>query len=659
VHLDIQIALAGAAAGALYVLLASGLMIQFRSSGILNLGLGAVATLSSYIFLYATGSWGWSTPIAIIVAIIAGAVVCGSFQLLVVRPLRDSPMVAKIAATIGLMLTVTAIVVLWFGSLSPPPGSLFGQNPVSLHVGHPAFVLGSNRIWFVIITVVITVSLWATYRFTRFGRATRAAADNQAAAESLGYSSQRLELTNWAIGGGLAAVAGICLGTITPPSSTSITSVLLVAIAVALLAKFQSFSIMLIAGLAVGAAQAIATFQSAALQSATHLSGWSDSLPLIIIIFAVLIGGRGVAGKGGRIEPALPDAPVVRRPLLGSGAVAAISLAWLFVAPGWLVDPSVVTMISFIWALSVVVVTGYAGQISLAQLTFAGIGAYIAAKTAVVWHLPFPFPVLVGGIVAALIALVVGAPALRVRGLNLAVVTLGIAMVADVMFFADTSITGGGNGLTIPPAHIFGLNLNALNHERAFGVAVLAFAVLLGYGVAVFRKRPMVARMLAIRSNERGATAVGISAARTKLIAFTIAGFIAGIGGSLEAYREIQVSWTSFAFFSSLLLLGFAYLGGITSISGAMAAGFLLSGGIVTALFNFQGNAAEVVSLIAGLGVILIVLMHPEGIGALPRQLIALASDRGGTRVKHSSVHPDGIARSVTVPAPPAQQRTS
>ena len=300
VHLDIQIAIAGAAAGALYVLVATGLMIQFRSSGILNLGLGAVATLSSYLFLYASGSWGWSTPISITVSILAGMAVCGIFQFLVVRPLRNSPTVAKIAATIGLMLTITAVVVLWFGPLTPPSATLFGQNPESLHFGSPAFIIASNRIWFIIITVVITAALAGLYRYTRFGRATRAAVDNQRATEGLGYSTQMLESVNWIIGGGLAAVAGVCLGTISPPTSTSVTGVLLVAIAIALLAKFQSFGVMLLAGLAVGAAQGLLTFKSATLQSATHLSGWSDSLPLLIIIVAVLVGGRGIQPKGGR-----------------------------------------------------------------------------------------------------------------------------------------------------------------------------------------------------------------------------------------------------------------------------------------------------------------------------------------------------------------------
>lgn len=623
-HLDIQIAIAGAASGALFALVATGLMIQFRSSGILNLGLGAVATFSSYLFLYATGSWGWSMPISIVTSIAAGMVICGIFQFLVVKPLRESPTVAKIAATIGLMLAVTAVVVFWFGPLTPPSATLFGQNPVSLHFGHPAFIIGSNRIWFVIITVVITIILWAVYKFTRFGRATRAAADNQRAAEGLGYSSQRLEFVNWVIGGGLAAVAGICLGTISPPSSTSITGVLLVAIAIALLAKFQSFGIMLLAGVGVGAAQALATFKSANLQSATHLTGWSDALPLIVIVIAVLIGGRGVAVKGSRAERPFPDAPIARHPFIGTGAIAAIAVGWIVLVPNWLVDPTTVSIISFVWALSVVVVTGYAGQISLAQLTFAGLGAFIAAKSAVVWHLPFPLPVLVGGLVAMVIALVVGAPSLRVRGLNLAVITLGIAMVADVMFFADISVTGGPDGIPIPPAKFLGVNLNALTHARSFSVAVLVVALLLGLGVAMLRKTSLAARMLAIRSNERGAAATGISASRTKLIAFMIGGFIAGVGGSMEAYRQLQINWTNFSFTFSLLLVGYAYLGGITSISGAIAAGILLSGGIVTAIFNFQGNAEQIVGVVGGFGVILIVLFHPDGIGALPRQFMSV-----------------------------------
>jgi len=205
----------------------------------------------------------------------------------------------------------------------------FWQNPESLHFGSPAFIIASNRIWFIIITVVITAALAGLYRYTRFGRATRAAVDNQRATEGLGYSTQMLESVNWIIGGGLAAVAGVCLGTISPPTSTSVTGVLLVAIAIALLAKFQSFGIMLLAGVGVGAAQALATFQSAELQNATHLVGWSDALPLIVIIAAVLIGGRGIAAKEARAEPPFPDAPRIKHPMVSTGAVAVIVVGWI------------------------------------------------------------------------------------------------------------------------------------------------------------------------------------------------------------------------------------------------------------------------------------------------------------------------------------------
>ena len=208
--------------------------------------------------------------------------------------------------------------------------------------------------------------------------------------------------------------------------------------------------------------------------------------------------------------------------------------------------------------------------------------------------------------------------------------------------------------MPIRPARFLGANLNPITHGRAFALSALVIAVLLGVGVVVLRKTPLCARMLAIRSNERGATATGISAARTKLIAFMLAGFIAGIGGSLEAYQQVQVNWTSFGFTFSLFLVGYAYLGGITSISGAIATALLLAGGIVSGLFNFQGEREQVFDLIAAAGVIAMVLAHPEGIGAVPRQIVgAMARVRGARRPEPGpgSLTPDVPPSS---PEPPA-----
>jgi branched-chain amino acid transport system permease protein len=208
--------------------------------------------------------------------------------------------------------------------------------------------------------------------------------------------------------------------------------------------------------------------------------------------------------------------------------------------------------------------------------------------------------------------------------LSLAVITLSLAIVTDVMFFGDQSITGGTNGLTIPAANIFGVHLNGITDPREYAVAVLIISAIIATGVALLRKSSFGTRTLAIRSNERGAVATGISAFKVKLLAFMVAGFIAGIGGSLQAYRELNVTWADFAYTSSLLLVAYAYIGGITTISGAVAAGLLMSGGIVTALFNYQGNVELAINIAAGLGVISMVIRHPDGIGAVPRQLVEL-----------------------------------
>jgi branched-chain amino acid transport system permease protein len=412
----------------------------------------------------------------------------------------------------------------------------------------------------------------------------------------------------------------------------SYNTVLLGAIAVALVAGFRSFSIMLATAFVVAGIQALLLLHSAQLNDITHLQGWGTAFPLLLVIGVVLRGGRGIAARGHRQEQPLQDVPRVRHLRRNCAILVAGGAAWYLLAPTRLVDPSNATLIATILAMSVVLLTGYAGQISLAQLSIAGVGAFAAGKTAVELGLPFPLPILVGGICAGLFALIIGAPALRVRGLNLAVVTLGAAIVLEVMFFGNASITGADAGIPVPRASILGMSIDGVRQTRRFGVAVLVIAVAIGYMMALVRRSSFGQRLLAIRANERGAAAAGISVARTKLAAFALSGFVAGIAGSLQGYRFTHLSWEGFDFNHSILLVAYAYLGGVALLSGAVVAGLLMFGGVVTQLIHAQGTAGDVLNLLGGLGVISIVLQHPDGLGAAHRRVARVWAQRRGLR---------------------------
>jgi branched-chain amino acid transport system permease protein len=295
--------------------------------------------------------------------------------------------------------------------------------------------------------------------------------------------------------------------------------------------------------------------------------------------------------------------------------IAVAGIAWYALMPGSWANPMTTSLIGAIVFLSFVIVVGYVGQISLVQLGFAGVGALAAAKVAALSGFPFPVPLLVGAAAAVPLGLLIGLPALRVRGINLAVITLGAAFTLEQMVFNDPTLTGLDTGLVVSAPTLFGISLNSVTAARAFGLFVLAVFLLAALGVALVRRSPLGMRFLAIRANERGAAAAGISIVRTKLVAFALAGAIAGLAGGLMAYQNLNVSFGEFTTLASITYLSLAYLGGITSVGGALTAGILVvSGGVVSNLFGTGTFSTTWIPVLAGLGTMQIVVTQPEGL---------------------------------------------
>jgi ABC-type branched-subunit amino acid transport system permease subunit len=621
VHADVQLFILGIAAGSLVALLASGMMIVYRSSAVINFAHGAIATLAAYTFATAEQRWGWSWVAAGVTAIAVATVTAMLFQLLVMRELREAPAVAKLVATLGLLLAITAAIHPIFGDRDPAPVKVLQSTAIRLPFGSPKFIIQSDRLYLALITVVVCLSLAGLYRFTHFGRTTRATVDNARATSLLGYSPQGIELKNWVLSGALAGLAGVLLAGLTQPTVDGYTAMLITAIAISLLADFQSFPRLLIAAMALGGIQAVLLGHSDDLRRLTRLGGWSQALPLLIIIGAVLIKGRVMAGKSVLDLHLLPQATSPRRPLLGAAILLVIGSAWILLGPRSYIDATTATMIGVILALSVIVVTGYCGQLSLAQMSFAGFGAFVAGRLAIGIGLPFPLAILAGGLAAIPVGAVLGAPAVRVRGVSLAVVTLAAAVVMDRVFFPERGITGGDQGLKFPSPTVFGLSVNSIREPRRFALTVLVVAVLVGWGVSRLRRSKIAIRFLSVRANERGAAATGTSVARTKLLAFVIGAFVAGVGGALHGYRSTQASWESFDFLASILLVVNAYLGGVARIGGAIVAGLLVQGGLISKILQFQGTTSEILQIVGGVAVIQIVLLHPNGIASVPGEI--------------------------------------
>jgi ABC-type branched-subunit amino acid transport system permease subunit len=238
---------------------------------------------------------------------------------------------------------------------------------------------------------------------------------------------------------------------------------------------------------------------------------------------------------------------------------------------------------------------------------------------------------------------VLGLPAVRVRGINLAVVTLGAAVAVSAVVFQNADWTGGVNGSQVPSPGLWSFSLDAVKHPTRFGIFALIVAIMMAAGVVNLRRSPFGRRMLAVRGNERAAAVVGINVVNTKLQAFALSAFIAGAGGGLLAYQLGAVAFARFAPIQSVTLLAIAYIGGIASVSGAVAAGVIVNGGVLYVLLSNIGGIATWWLVISGATLMLTVVTQPDGIavamGQQARWVKQRLDRRGGKAVAPPDRH--------------------
>src|SRR3954470_3084754 len=377
----LQFLIIGIGAGATYALFAQGAVLIYRGSGLVNFAQGAVGTFAAYIaFVDLVDEQGWETLPAIVVAVLAAGLVSLAFQALVLRALRRAAAIVRVIATIGLLGLLQAIVLKRYGA---------SNRPIDSYLPHRVFKWGGytvqeERLYLVGITLLITFGLWAWTRYSRVGLAISASAQNERVVQTLGWSPDRLAALTWTMGGILGGVAAVLAAPLTGLSATTFTIVVTVAgLGAALLGGFMSFPLTLLGGLIIGIGEALATLYGTDITNFFHqdlITGLNRTPAFLVIFLVVVAGGRGLP---------LRSHVAVRLPRLGTGqisipglllaAAAAFVVLFTLMDQGW-AQATYLSMSSGVMILSIVVLTGYAGQISLAQWAFAGIGALIAGR---------------------------------------------------------------------------------------------------------------------------------------------------------------------------------------------------------------------------------------------------------------------------------------
>jgi branched-chain amino acid transport system permease protein len=631
----------GLGAGAAYAAIGMAVVTTYRGTGVINIAQGAMAMWAAFVYdeLRRQGDLvlpvgrvdlgdGLATWPALAAGVAAVAVLGLLLHLVVFRPLRSAPPLAKVVASVGVAITLQALVVLRFGTGRRAVPPALPDDPVRIG----ALSFSRDRIWFAALVVAIAVMLWAYGRFTRAGLATRAAAESERGAILLGYSPDRLAAATWV----LSAVVGGAVAVFVSPSvglePASWTLMVVPGLACALLGRLTSVGVACAAGLALGAVESEITLLSAR----TWWPDWAtvgvaESVPLLVIVAALFLLGPRLPARGSATVDPLPPVPRPRVQAPVVGALVAAGVGALLLTEGSYRFGLITSMIVALMALSLVVLTGLVGQISLAQAAFAGSAGFALSKVGT--GLPFPLPLLVAALAATALGLLVAVPALRVRGVQLAVVTLAAGVAIENFVFENPKLTPT-TGNIIPDPRLLGLDLGVRRGAEVarwqFGILVLLVLTLAALAVANLIRSGTGRALLAVRSNERAAASLGVDVAAAKLVAFGMSAFLAGLGGALIGYSRGQLSATSFGVSVSLTLLAFAYLGGITSVGGALVAGTLAPLGIGYVVLDRATDLGEHYLLVSGILLVATAVLNPGGIAGTVRCRVAAVRARLG-----------------------------
>lgn len=665
----------GLGAGALYAALAQSIILGYRGSGLVNFGQGAMAMIVAYAYseLKAEGrllvlplpnplkiiegvvhkaggtvtmpsfpafidvGGPMATAPAVLVALAYAAVIGLIVHFAIFRPMRYSSALAKVAASVGIMLTLQAAATLRFGTSGTSLAAILPSTTISVAgVDQPV-----DRLYLAAIAIILALVLAAIYRFTRFGMSAEAAAVDERGAIASGLNPDRLAAMSWVISSVISGGIGILFATMTTLTPTNFSLFIVPALGAALLASLRSLLGAAVAGLFIGVAQSL-TIPLAADVSWLRFTGLSDAVPFIVIIIVMMLRGKSLPLRGGMIGTYLPPAPEPHRILIPSVVFIALITTGLLTFPYDLRGGLINSLVGMLVAMSLLVLTGFAGQVSLMQMAIAGASAFAMTKVASSWGVPFPIAPILAALAATVFGVIASLPALRIRGVNLAIATLGAAFAFESLVLNNHNLLGVFEETgSIPSPHLggmqFGINAKfpigvAGIPSPGFGLFVLVVVILAGALVIAVRAGRSGRAFLAVRANERSAASVGLNISSVKIIAFAVSAFIAGLAGAVTAYQFESLNIANYSTFASVGLFALVYVAGISTIYGSLVAGLIFTGGLGSAVIARYLHMGQYQDLATGVGLIVMAVQNPDGIALLLKTTARAARDRFRSR---------------------------
>lgn len=666
--------LQGTPPGTVYALIALGFVLTYKTSGVFNLAFGAQAYISAAMYFHARTDWRWSIVPALVLSVFVLAPVIGLvLERLIFRHLRTGSAIAKLVVTIGLSVALPSLFELLVG-VEP----VAGQTPTGIVPGgasvfyNPFGVYAFSRDELMAMAVALggMVLLAGLFRFSGIGLRMRAVVESPRMAELNGVRSDRVSAFAWALSSVFAGMAGVLIAPrFNTLSAPDFFNLVVVAIAAAAIGRLVSLPRAFLGGLGLGLLIAL---------SQTFLSRFSDTQAWLrpfekditqampfLVLFGVLVlwpairRTRAASDPLSGVDPPPPSLASNARSATLTLATRALGVAFLVVigatvylqaGASWLFLVTQAVILATIY-LSITVITGFAGQISLCQGTFAAIGGFTVFQLASRHGLSVLVAMVIGAAIAAVVGAVLSLPVLRLGGIWVAIATLAFAFFFDSVMVKFSWVGGGDASLlqgTRVPRPLVGPWDMA--DDRAF--LVMAVIIFVAVAVAVIQMREgTVGRTLrALRGSEVAAESIGISPVRARMLAFTISAFIAGLGGAMLSIQQKNVNYpTNFSPFAALFWLVLVVSLGARTVEGAAQAGaaFALFDPIVLkgALFGwilrdpekvpgFFPISAKWTFVLFGLGAIQYA-RHPEGIIEFGKRSIgtkvdALLARRGG-----------------------------
>jgi branched-chain amino acid transport system permease protein len=610
----------GTVVGGLTALVAFGIVLIYRANRIINFAQGDMgAAPASFTVLLIVGP-GVPFLLALPLGLLFGAALGALIEFGIIRRFFKAPRLILTVATIAIsqILIVLGLVMPQLFDMTIPPQSYPSPLDFSFRI-HPIVFRGNDIVAMLAIPITIAV-LAAFFRYTSIGVAVRASAESSERAFLVGIPVKRIQTIVWVMASLLstmalilrAGIVGLPIGTVLGPT------VLVAALAAAVIGRMEKLPTVFVAAVGLGILE----------QSIVWHTGRSvlvAPVMLGVILAALLLQRRGQqarADEGSSWQAAtevrpvpqeLAGLPEVKWSLRGLQlGVLILALVLPVLIPESRTNLMAMILIFAVIGISLVVLTGWAGQISLGQMGLVAIGAAVAGSmtTRLGWDLALS---LVGaGIVGAVVALLIGLPALRMKGLFLAVTTLAFAVTTSSFFLSRDFFGWWLPQGRIPRTPLFGTI--AVDTETRYYYLCLA-GLLLALAMARGLRQSRTGRVLiGVRENERAAQAFGINATRAKLTAFGISGFLAAYAGGLFVHHQQGLGINPFAAEQSLVVFTMVVIGGLGSVPGAIlgAAYILLAKYFIPGIGSFMAS---------GLGLLLILLLLPGGLGSLMYQV--------------------------------------